>query len=221
MIISPFINKLLHSIRKETLKTLVLISFLLFSFYPTIVDILEEVTGMALGSLSSIGISGSEGGYTIVNFIVLYIIGAYLRISNLRDKLGSKKLIVVYILIIIMLCVWQRILPRTAYHYSNPLVILEAVCLFLIFIKINIKSRIINLLSSASFTCFLINISLLKFFGFDWLFDKTFPTIIIGMIVEVFVIYLLAFFATLLWNLLMKRFFAFTINKIPTYYMED
>lgn len=46
-----------------------LLSFLLFPVYPTIVEVLEEVTGEIFKGLSSIGLNGSNAGYTIVNFI--------------------------------------------------------------------------------------------------------------------------------------------------------
>ena len=53
------------------------VSFLVFSVYPIIVEVFEEAIGETLNGMSSIGLSGSDAGYMIVNFILMYIIGAF------------------------------------------------------------------------------------------------------------------------------------------------
>ena len=86
---SPFVNKLLYSLDNKQLKLFVITSVLLFSVYPTLVDIFRELTGKEWNGLSSIGMYGSQWGYSVVNFLLMYILGAYIKIqgySNLHQR---------------------------------------------------------------------------------------------------------------------------------------
>ena len=78
-LVSPFINKLLNSISNENRKLLLLLMFILFSVEPTLVDLLNSVSGESYNYLSFISLMGSDAGYSIVNFILVYIIGALIR----------------------------------------------------------------------------------------------------------------------------------------------
>lgn len=57
--------------------------------------------------------------------------------------------------------IWHELLPKTAYNYSNPLVMGEVVVVFMIFANMDFKNKIVNMIAPASFTCFLIH----GFFG--------------------------------------------------------
>ena len=79
-LISPFLNMVICKMESpEKFEKFVRLLVLLFSVYPTLVDILCVVTHKEFLGLSSIGMYGSQWGYTIVNFSVMYVIGAYLR----------------------------------------------------------------------------------------------------------------------------------------------
>ena len=60
MMVAPYITRLMNSLKEKTLRIFMLFSFLLFSVYPTIVEVLEEVMGETFEGLSSIGLSGSD-----------------------------------------------------------------------------------------------------------------------------------------------------------------
>lgn len=79
-IISPLINIVINRIyEKQLLNRVVLILFALFSVRPTSVDVLNDVTGKTYDGLSTVGLYGSQHGYTIVNFILLYVISATVK----------------------------------------------------------------------------------------------------------------------------------------------
>lgn len=69
MFVAPYINLLMAKLSKEGLTVFVCIILSVFSIYPTLVDILTELTGSNLCGLSSISWIGSINGYTIINFI--------------------------------------------------------------------------------------------------------------------------------------------------------
>ena len=71
-IISPYINALLTSLSKKALRNFIIITFLLFSVWPTIVDLTQEVFDYQWFGLSPIGAWGNQQGFNIVNFILLY-----------------------------------------------------------------------------------------------------------------------------------------------------
>ena len=89
-ILSPYINLMWSHLNRKKQKQLLIIFIALFSLYPLAWDVLtyasknsiwgaESVSsnGMMQG-ISSIGLFGSGAGYTIVNFILMYLIGCYL-----------------------------------------------------------------------------------------------------------------------------------------------
>ena len=81
--------------------------------------------------LSTIGAWGNQQGFNIVNFILLYCIGAICKLNNIVDKWKSfKYLIPLLIGIVVMVFLWAyfeesitRFGMRSAWCYHNPLVI--------------------------------------------------------------------------------------------------
>lgn len=162
-ILSPYINCFLKYLPRKKIQIFVLTLFLLFSVEVYVVDLIEGITSYKLAGLSTIGIEGGQAGYTIVNFILVYIIGAYLKIceKEIEEKLSMRK---IYRLQIASWCVlFGEIYLFTLYEvggpvldYSNPILILSSVTSFLIF-KNNViqENKIINELAKASFTVYL------------------------------------------------------------------
>lgn len=68
-----------------------MVVFLLFSVYAIGVDLLNEIVGQEIVGLSSIGAWGSQSGFTIVNFSLLYCLGAYLRLHGFPNLLVKEE----------------------------------------------------------------------------------------------------------------------------------
>ena len=85
--VSPFLNLAIQKIEEEGLLTkFMVILIFLFSIYPTCVDVLGEITRKEYVGLSSIGMYGSQWGYSIINFSLMYIIGACRCRQATREK---------------------------------------------------------------------------------------------------------------------------------------
>lgn len=168
--LSPFINLMLNKMSAKSLDVLIFISFLIFSVEPVCVDILEAVLGRPLSGLCTISaFSGSDAGYTFVNFTLMYLIGGYLRLRPERSRRIMKKkrsLVSVILLNVVLLVVWAYVQPATADEYCNPLVIINAALIFEFFTRLNIKqSEIVNRAAAGSFTVFLTHSWIMRFFN--------------------------------------------------------
>lgn len=115
----------------------------------------------------------SSHGYSIYSFCGLYLIGQYLRKSNIMNLsiFGSKFMLFCYILIvtlIIAICALGlelnvhkvqdlQLFPLSPFAYNNPLVILQSILIFILFSKIIIKNNIINWIATGSLAMYLLH----------------------------------------------------------------
>lgn len=165
-LLSPYINLIFNNLTEKQIKTFVLIVLLVFSVYPTLVDCANEVTNHQWIGLSSVGAYGSQWGYSCVNFVMMYIIGAYLRRCRSGVKeISTSKLLVLLGICTTVLVIWSRMndkigyfTEKTAWEYCNPVVILEAIIMFVIFSRLKIEViKPINVLSKATFSVYLLH----------------------------------------------------------------
>ena len=158
-LISPFLNVLIRTMSQKKMKMFIILTGILFSMYPTALDLIQSRFKVELSSLYTLGTFGSGSGYTIVNFVLMYFIGAYLR----KYSLPKLKWPIIYVVLTAMLLLFARISFNGSLSYCNPLNILQAVALFKTFENISLQSRVINLLASASFTVYLMHTFFLKY----------------------------------------------------------
>ena len=93
--------------------------------------------------LSTIEFTGSGSGYTIINFVIIYLIGCYIRNNNTKYKFSRLlRLMILNLILIFLWALSERLCLYSwgdvSWSYCNPLVIFEAVLIFLIFKQINI-----------------------------------------------------------------------------------
>ena len=81
-VLSPYLNKFICELSQKKQGELMYIVIILFAVYPTAVDVLSELRADEFIGLSSVGMYGSQYGYSIVNFILMYLIGAYLQLGK-------------------------------------------------------------------------------------------------------------------------------------------
>ena len=126
---------------------------MIFSVYPTIIDFVLSIFNVDYLGVSTIGMYGSQSGYTIVNFVCLYLITGYLR--KYEINLSKIFCFVGFITIALIIIAWSYV-DGTAWAYCNPLIIIESMLIFMIFKQIKLKNiYTINLLSKASFFVYL------------------------------------------------------------------
>lgn len=159
-ILSPFLN-LITRLEKKQFNIFLLIILILFSIFPTVIDFLSEI----ISSINSSGRSfisgdGNNNGYTLINFIMLYFIGAFIRKNEVH--LSLIKSFFAYLFTTLVLLVGMKINPAHIFDYCNIFVIFQSFFFFLIFLNISIKSRIINFMAKSIWGMFIIHFSVMK-----------------------------------------------------------
>lgn len=146
MLSSVIINKALRSFsNKELNMSLMLLSFI----------------NIYMGFIRHDSIN--EFGYTLSQFIFIYCIGYALNRYSIKDIFSSKKILFVWIcgiftnfvFMMIAISIQKNEMAFRLLSYNNPIIIVNAICLFLLFIKHNFKSKLINFVASGAFGIYL------------------------------------------------------------------
>lgn len=130
---------------------------MLFSLYPTVVETASQIIWGTSGiaGTGTVTMDGSASGYTIVNFVLLYLMGGYLR--KYPPKSGKAKYFILYVVFTLCDFVMAWVAP-TYTSYANLFVIGQAVMLFLAFLNWDIKNnKVINTVSRSSFGIYLLH----------------------------------------------------------------
>ena len=162
-IISPYINTVLTNLSRIALRNFVIIVFVLFSVWPTIVDVSQELFDYQWFGLSSIGAWGNQQGFNIVNFVLLYCVGAWLRLNEVSIPVLKKNVFWIFVFIGLIF-IWSLVCShmskqgmRSSWVYHNPLVIIYSVLIFLLFKRLHFTNKFINYLAKSVLLCFLIH----------------------------------------------------------------
>lgn len=143
MFLSGPINKYIEVVTHKSL-LLTILTFLFLNVY--------------LGWIQ--GIEFVKDGYNLYNFIMLYLIGRYLRLYWKNDYKGYKDFLV-FIAASIATAGTSLLLDEVggdiymALSYNSPFIIIGAISLLLLFTKLHINSRAINYLAASSLAIYL------------------------------------------------------------------
>ena len=155
VLLSPYINRAVRELSQKSFLILLIMSFLLFSVWPTILDIVELKFGIETMEINTVSLNGTSSGYSIVNFVMLYLIGAF--ISRFQVLRYAKRWDVLGYLICTGIIFVQELVLYDGWSYANPFVILSAIFFMNIFRKIQIASRFLNVIAKATLGVYLIH----------------------------------------------------------------
>ena len=215
--LSPYVNLVWKKLEEKQKNTFVGLSVALLAVYPFIVDSVAHLTADPMQGKSTLGLDGSQNGYTLVQFFVMYLIGLWLR--DRADKPAPKKKHAWKYLLLLLLDMaalfgWtildstvfateSMLLP--AWEFINPLVMLEAILFFLFFSSIEMKSnRVINSLAAASFPSYLIHLNLFEYAGIDYGVSLSPGLMLLHMFGVTIAIYLASFIIHFIYQLIEK-----------------
>lgn len=210
-VISPFINLSLNKLTAKGRMIMIMVFLFLFSIYPTILDGYQLLVHHEYMGISPVGAWGQQHGYTIVGFSLCYCIGAWIKLNDIKNKLKIGKIIGLTFLIVFGIYVWysveysmvlhesNELINYNAFSYSNPLVVLLASLLLLLFSKLNIKSKLINSFSRAAFVCYIFHLIVLPYLRIGFYAQKGGAILLLHLVSSILVIYI---FSWLLWRIL-------------------
>ena len=166
-LLSPFLNIIINNITKDNYKKMLILLFVIFSILPY---------------LSGDTIYDTNKGYGLLQFIILYFIGAYFKKYKIENcfylskfTFNAKKVILFSCYISlgvisgfltiatsrssygVVIDYFFNILVKAISSYSSPFIIIESVLFFLFFSLLNIKSKFINIVSSTTLGVYLIH----------------------------------------------------------------
>lgn len=134
LILSPFINRNIEKLDKNEFTLIVVLLFLC-----------NSIGGFFFGTFNA------NQGYSILNFLFLYIFAQYCKVYNLFDKV--KVIVPIYLGSLIINFIIGYFLYEGAYYqyflkfynYNNPLIIFNSFFLVIIFLRLQIKTGLRNL----------------------------------------------------------------------------
>ncbi len=201
MLLIPYLNKIIVNLDKKSHWRLLITLFVCFSIIPLLTT--QSVI--------------PNSGFTLIQFIFLYFIGAYIAKYNVitNYKLVQKRKML--LLVIIGCCLLNatffflgqtlsansntivsslgNMFVSNNKMYSNPLVLIQSICFFLFFGTFSLKNKLINLLASSMLGIYLIHdnyfvrLHLYKWLQIDQGHILTNPNMIFYAIAMAFVIF--------------------------------
>lgn len=167
-IVSPYLNMLVEKFNKSMYKRLITVLLLLFVVWSSIVNCVSCAFGLEVTDIYTVSQTGTDRGFTIVNFVVLYFLGGYIR--RYQNGITSKYTgLMVYVLSSVLSAILCIIYPglastKAVLGYDSILVVLQAVSLFDFFRQSIISTNhIINHIAKRAFGVYLIHGQIIYF----------------------------------------------------------
>ena len=204
-LLSPYVNMALKKLSDKQFTVLIGLSVALFSIWPTLLDMVYAITGYNFNGMYPIGSGGSLYGYTLVNFTLMYLLGAYLRRKPMGKALWDG---IGLMICLAVLVVWQLFYPAIARAYCNPFVIGMAVFAFRLFSHLHFSSKLVNTLAKGAFTCFLFHDLCLWYVGIEKVVNSSLPVLIGHILITVPLIFLISWVVWLVYDLVTKPLFS-------------
>lgn len=237
-LISPFISLMWSHMKIPAKKALLGIFITLFSVYPFIWDVIsrfnknnlwsESTADGLIQGISPISLFGAGRGYTLINFILMYLIGCYIR-DKIENGLKEKpaNMLVLSGANLVLIVGWayaERMLtgfelPTTVcWSIENPLIIIESVLLFMFFKSLKIReNKVINALAAAALPTYLIHINLLEYLQIERFVKSGTLVMVLHMLGCMVGLYLICFVIYTLYDLLTRPVFIRISNKWKRY----
>lgn len=139
----PFINNMVSNISQRNYKILLVINIIFFYVWPTFLN----------------NLTIKDNGYGIINFIVLYLIGGYLKLYSRKER-NKNYYLCMYSIMSLAIWGYHEINPETGWAYNTIFCLTASICLFLFFDNIKIKNyKKINMMASTIFTVYIIHVN--------------------------------------------------------------
>lgn len=208
-IFSPFINKTLDNITKKSFQILLMLMLLMFSIYPTFIEYLFARDETLMGHSFVSFFDGDGHGYTLVNFIFMYIIGAYLRKYGmpLKRKLSC---LLMFILSSIIMALVMHYIHKVELNYFSPICIAASIALFNFFVLIKPSGlKFINYLSSTVYGVFIVHgfvlTQLKKVISIESIVSSPILQRLVGILLFAFIVFTISVIISIVLNALIDK----------------
>ena len=144
MILSPVLNSFIEKYGKKSLGW-VIVFWMLEFWFACIMDV-EEL--------------GYNHGYSVIHFVLIYMIARCIRLyEEIIIKIRPMFWVLGYLLLTFVLVVSHIVGIKWCWDYSNPVVVLSAVCSFLPFLYKTYYNKVINWIASGTLAVYVIHVT--------------------------------------------------------------
>ena len=204
-LISPYVNIALKKLSDKQFAVLLALCIALFSAWPTVLDMVYATTGYNFNGMYPIGSGGSQYGYNFLNFMLMYLLGAFLRRKPVGKALWDG---IGFVSSLAILVIWQMFYPAIARAYCNPFVIAMAVFTFRLFTHLDFSSKLVNTLAKGAFTCFLFHDFCLWHIKIDKVVNGSLPLLVVHILISVPLIFLISWVVWRVYDWVTKPLFS-------------
>lgn len=223
-LISPYLNLLIRGLtgKGNTFRTCLILLGVVFAVYSTAIDLAGDVLGTSWSGLSTVALDGTQRGYSVVNFAMMYLIGAYLRLEKTEKQPVGKLLLAFFAnsLVLAAIAAGGKLaginVSQTMWAYCNPLVMINAVLIFQVFRALELPElRWVNLLASGAFSVYLLHAAFLGYCRIGWAVTKNSVVLLAHMVVTAVAIYLICWCAHMVYTWITAPIFRALRKKFP------
>ena len=218
-LISPILNIIIDNISKRKFELIILLFITIFSILPTI-------TGQVFFN--------NHSGFSLTIFILMYFLGAYIRIYPIKDKIIFKNISINLFRIIMIsgylfISVYNvfayyfgdmilsygnifgyigTIIKNSVFNYDNPFIIISSVFYFLFFCYVDINSKVISKIGKYTFGIYLVHENpLIKGFLYNFLgYNKSiyYINVVPKIIIDAIIIFVIGLFIEMIRQFIFK-----------------
>lgn len=216
-ILSPFINIVFENISKQSFRLLLGIMFLMFSIYPTFIEYLFGVNKGLMG-YSFVSFFDRDGhGYTLVNFMFMYVIGAYLRKYGMPLK-SRIYCFIIYVVSSIIMSLVMCYTQKVELNYFSPVCIIAAISLFNCFALMKPSNlKIVNYLSSTVFGIFIVHgfviYQVTKFISIEDVVSKSIAIRLGGIVLVALIVFAISMSISIILSAIVNKTIAVRLSK--------
>lgn len=141
----PLLNKIFHALSKQEVQQLLFLNFLVGTLWSSFLE--NDV------------IVGFNSGFSLIFFVFLYFIGAYIRTYGAFFKdFNKKEYLSAYLIIGVLTGVLQFLIPAVDFvNYNGPSELIMSYCFFMFISKIEVKSIKINYIATYVLSVYLVH----------------------------------------------------------------
>lgn len=226
-LISPILNKVINNSTKRDLQKIIMALFLIVSLLSTFTRdaFFNTVTGRSLST-----------------FVLLYFIGAYIRLYPINSSYFMKPFTIeakrlIYIILFLFCAIFSTfcwlgydylgqfgsvareissILGYIHISFASPLVILQSIFYFLIFSTFSFKSRKVNFIAKYTLGIYLIHENIyIRTYLYEWLGFNNIESVTIKTLLFVGIISIAIFIISLIIEMIRQKIFKLIYNSKP------
>ena len=156
--LSPYLNRIVDAFSLKKYLSFLVLFVSLFAIWPTLINLITSLLNINLKGVYTLGLSGSDMGFNILTFILLYYIGGFIRKYVVARRCMTLVLYLVVGVILWATALFVPTVSKVFYYYDSFILIFHASLLVVLFKSIRTApSKWIGFLAEKTYGVFLVH----------------------------------------------------------------